>query len=891
MIRSILALLAALLLAPAWAATTAERSPFSQGHWWDPTRSGHGFEIFNAAGQVVVVWYTYDEQGNPTWYYGQGALADVSTRGLPLVQTRWADGRIATRTDVGVLRLTVRHPESIDLAWELKGSSATWSIKPFVASGVVNENDHSGHWYDPSNAGWGFTLIEQGDVLGAVLYAYDASGAPTWRAGFGRQGTQRRVDMLQYRGYCPSCSPGTVSSVASGTLTFDYRSDSALTVSSTLATSFAAGVRVNGANATQLGRPASARPGDRQLAAFGSDATLEAYLREGMLSIQPGTSLGGGADFSAGAPGGNGTAYSPTNLVEIDVDEAGLVKTDGRFVYTFAHNDAGKRIAEVRMVDVSDSGAPATVRPRLALAAGSTSPAGAAGLFRYDNRLVAITGSQGIAPTQWTWAPTNGWAKGVTNVEVFDATQPAAPASRWRASFDGHLIASRRIGERLFLVLRHVPTVDGYFPSLVPSAASRDAAMRAPLATLLPKMRVAGGDPVDSVATSSFYLPPPGAQPPSAQMTLVFEIDLAQPGIVRSLAVAGSIETVYASSKAIYLANTRTALRAPTGTLIASQGGSAVTDIHRLPIEAGLRVGSTGTVEGFLSATPNLAQFRLSEHDGRLRVVSSTANADWWGATRNRLTILEPSTGDPGLLKTVSFLPNAQRPQPLGLPQEQLYATRFAGERLYAITYGPLRQNVVDPVYVVDLSVATDPRIRGELVVPGFSEYLHPLAGGYLLGVGRHTTLQGADQGLKVSLYDVRDDALPREIDSEVLGWALSQSALETHHHAFSALLGADGSGVFAFPARLTTSTFDQSRNWSRSGLMTFRLKREGGTLALEPLPELIVSSPTKSPWLAGSPDYAATDARSVLFANGVLYVAGGWFYRRDAAGNETGPF
>ena len=106
--RHLLALLAALLLAPAWAATTAERSPFAQGHWWDSTRSGHGFEILNTAGQVVVVWYTYDEAGSPTWYYAQGALADLPSRALPLLQTRWADGRLATPTTVGALRLTVR---------------------------------------------------------------------------------------------------------------------------------------------------------------------------------------------------------------------------------------------------------------------------------------------------------------------------------------------------------------------------------------------------------------------------------------------------------------------------------------------------------------------------------------------------------------------------------------------------------------------------------------------------------------------------------------------------------------------------------------------------------------------------------------------------------------
>src|SRR5512147_2543195 len=94
------------------AATVEERSAFRQGHWWDPTRSGHGFEILSNAGQVFVVWYTYDQGGRPTWYTAQGTQ-DGMGGAWPLQKHRWGDGRIEESTNVGILRLSVNHFESL----------------------------------------------------------------------------------------------------------------------------------------------------------------------------------------------------------------------------------------------------------------------------------------------------------------------------------------------------------------------------------------------------------------------------------------------------------------------------------------------------------------------------------------------------------------------------------------------------------------------------------------------------------------------------------------------------------------------------------------------------------------------------------------------------------
>jgi hypothetical protein len=118
-----------------------------------------------------------------------------------------------------------------------------------------------------------------------------------------------------------------------------------------------------------------------------------------------------------------------------------------------------------------------------------------------------------------------------------------------------------------------------------------------------------------------------------------------------------------------------------------------------------------------------------------------------------------------------------------GLGQgERLYSVRLMGDVGFAVTF---RQ--VDPFYVLDLSDPTDPRVVGELKIPGFSTYLHPLGDvaetGLVLGVGQDATEQGAVQGLKLSVFDVSDPSAPTEVAKWVLPSA--NSGAEYDHRAF----------------------------------------------------------------------------------------------------------
>jgi uncharacterized secreted protein with C-terminal beta-propeller domain len=118
--------------------------------------------------------------------------------------------------------------------------------------------------------------------------------------------------------------------------------------------------------------------------------------------------------------------------------------------------------------------------------------------------------------------------------------------------------------------------------------------------------------------------------------------------------------------------------------------------------------------------------------------------------------------------------------QVAGLGQgERIYAVRFIGTTGYVVTF---RQT--DPLYVIDLSNPTNPRVAGELKILGYSAYLHPIGDDLLLGVGQDATDQGRRLGPQVSVYDVSDPANPKLLQKQALG-GQGQSSAEFDPHAF----------------------------------------------------------------------------------------------------------
>lgn len=95
---------------------------------------------------------------------------------------------------------------------------------------------------------------------------------------------------------------------------------------------------------------------------------------------------------------------------------------------------------------------------------------------------------------------------------------------------------------------------------------------------------------------------------------------------------------------------------------------------------------------------------------------------------------------------------------------ERIYAVRYFGEKGYVVTF-----RKTDPLYTLDLSDPTEPKVIGELKIPGFSTYMHGIGNGRLLAIGKDADLTGRVRGVKVSLFDVSDFSAPRLASELVL--------------------------------------------------------------------------------------------------------------------------
>ncbi|ATB29308.1 beta-propeller domain-containing protein [Melittangium boletus] len=184
---------------------------------------------------------------------------------------------------------------------------------------------------------------------------------------------------------------------------------------------------------------------------------------------------------------------------------------------------------------------------------------------------------------------------------------------------------------------------------------------------------------------------------------------------------------------------------------------------------------ASATIEG-----QPLNQFSFDEHEGVLRVATTLTrrvkdDSSRWGRTEtsSRVATYAQQGSQLALLGQSPELAEGER----------IFSARFLGDKGYVVTF---RQT--DPLFTFDLSDPTQPRKVGELKVPGFSTYLHPLGDTHLLAVGEHRAEDGSwnSRSLKVTLFDVSDLAHPREAFTQQVGTSSSGSEALYDHKAFN---------------------------------------------------------------------------------------------------------
>ena len=488
---------------------------------------------------------------------------------------------------------------------------------------------------------------------------------------------------------------------------------------------------------------------------FGDDAIVEAEVAE----------ADGAADsVSLPQSGGGGAVSSPptdlgarsetgTNVQVAGVDESDIVKTNGSEIFVLRENalvvvsvreDPPRVIGGLRF---DSTIAPPAWGPREMLLAG-------------ERLLIFRSVSYGYGR----------FAQDGTQLLELDVSAPARPRVLRTLDAYGNFVTARLVGNGVRAVLNHDGINSPYLawsesdweprPPGEDERRWRERVERSTLATWLPLYSLT--DHTDGswrwgrlAPCAGIQTPEPDPSPQSGtETTVLLSFDLADGlGEWDAAGVIGATSAVYASAGAIYAAT----VDWPTW-------WSANTTIHRWALSASgaLRYQGAAEVEGWL-----INQFALSEFDGKLRVASTDEN-EW--PISSRLTIFE--IGEDGL-RELSKLDG------LG-PSERIYAVRFLGELAYVVTF-----RLIDPLYVLDLSNPAEPKLAGELKIPGFSSYLHPLGGGLLLGVGQNADPRtGQPLGLQVSLFDVSDPSSPTRLDQVDLSSRSRDASFE--HRAFT---------------------------------------------------------------------------------------------------------
>ncbi|WP_447003442.1 beta-propeller domain-containing protein [Saccharothrix isguenensis] len=496
----------------------------------------------------------------------------------------------------------------------------------------------------------------------------------------------------------------------------------------------------------------------------------------------------------AGTPMAAGEAadvpeHSKTNAHEAGVDEPDLVKTDGERVVTIADG-------KLRVLDVATRRLTGTLDV----------PGGyASQLLLHGDRALVVGGGQGmVAQRIAVDSPHEPYVDG-SSVTLVDLT--AEPRVLNTLTVDGRYVDARQIGDVVRVVVHSGPRLPWVYPTDGRTEAeslirNREVAATAPIGTWFPRYELTAADGSRSEGTlvdCDRVSHPEQHSATSMLSVLTFDFpgDL---GTGDAVTIMADGDTVYGTGTSLYVADDRH-LRPMTRR---APNVPPTTAIHQFDISqpGPPKHVASGQVGGTL-----LNQYSLSEHQGHLRVATTSADApgipENAPATQSAVTVLKR---DGARLQEVGKVDG------LGLG-ERIYSVRFVGPVGYVVTF---RQ--VDPLYTLDLSDPAKPRKVGELKITGYSAYLHPAGDGKLIGVGQEATSQGRTTGTQVSLFDVSNPAVPTRVAAHHLPGASSE--VEFDPHAFLYWPARD---LVLLPV-LTTPVGRKPVEQISSGLLVLRL-------------------------------------------------------------------
>ena len=473
--------------------------------------------------------------------------------------------------------------------------------------------------------------------------------------------------------------------------------------------------------------------------------------------------LSGGGDFSS------------TNVQVAGVDEPDIIKTDGNRILA---------VAQGRLHYVDVSGDQPQYRGSVDLVGESGSGWGQE-IFIRDDRAMVFSTSYADRLEPVAASDLEGdhviaediifRGSPVSLIQEVDLSNPASMDVVSELRVEGNYLSARAVGDVVWMSMSSYPAQFQFvYPSgpaaeAAAEAANMQIAATADLGAWLPAYRFDGPDGTRAgllPECDQLYAP---AEFDGFTVLSVLSFNLAEPlGTGDTASVLADGHTLYGSGQSLYLATSEPVWAEPVvdgDSVSISAPTEWTTVVHKFSVstDGPARYEASGTVEGHL-----LNQFSMDEHNGYFRV-ATTIGEPWDTETSESQVVVLEQQG--------RRLTEVGRVGDLGRG-ERIFSVRFAGDTGYVVTF---RQ--VDPLYVLDLSNPIAPSVAGELKIPGFSTYLHPIGDGLLIGVGQDASDTGRTRGTKVSLFDVSNPANPTELD--VIVFPNAHSEAEWDHRAF----------------------------------------------------------------------------------------------------------
>jgi len=485
------------------------------------------------------------------------------------------------------------------------------------------------------------------------------------------------------------------------------------------------------------------------------------YYRGGILDMVTMPMM---ATAEAGTAGGaksadGGTDYSATNIQVEGVDEADIIKTDGKYAYAIA----GGKLYIVNVFPAEET----AIASKIEFEEENFSPVE---LFVSGDKLLVFTSgyyyTKGdcIAGME-CFGYSYGYGGSVTSVKLYDISDKENPVLEEEMEFEGYYLNSRLIGDTAYFIVNSNPRYPIY-------EAVRDDNSFDEEKNIIPLVRVNGQTERVAEAEEIGYVP--NVMP--TNFITIASLNLESRKMDKEV-VTASGSTIYASLENLYITapvwSRADELPVPmqiVGSIFVPNWVSVEkTSVSKFRLSDGeIDFIAEGVVPGSI-----LNQFSMDEFDGHFRIATTVGQVSRSGSeSKNNVYVLGEEMDVVGVLEDLA-------------PGESIYSARFMGEKCYLVTF-----RKIDPLFVIDLSEHSNPKVLGKLKIPGYSDYLHPIDESHILGLGKET-IEAAKgdfawhQGIKMAIFDVSDPTNPIEMDKIVIGDRGTESYALHDHRAF----------------------------------------------------------------------------------------------------------